>query len=974
MARIFPAPPRKVKLVHDRRQGHGKVADGASESHLPSHRYLADVLYPWERRLPGGVIRAGKMPALPGRHSVNAFAVALRPASVPRSIDSDHNAREHIDTGANKPIWSVPPMGSLWASFLRFVSRLGQLLAVAFTLATFLGILALYLAVAGTNLQFLHAVVRTLGEPFAAQRTEHIDVSAQVFPDSHRLSATATLTLRSMEERRRRFFFLLNPLLQLRSVKSEASADPDALSVYRLSWITIVEPKHPVAKDQTLTLTFDYEGVFPSNPPDPIATTIDTHSVLLGADAFWYPTDAQSFFTADVHVTLPGTMTLVHSSSTATRVERGDLQVVHWSSTRPIAAIPIIAGTFALTEHQAGKTNYRLYLAAGIALDADRILEHMARADRFLSERFGPSGFDTVSVYVNRDLRRGVNYGCGLIGLSLRYFRGGDDGYALLAHEIAHNWWGATVAEQWLRPGTGGQWIVEGLAEFSSLMATEDAFGVDALTRRLASEFFDPARQRAIRDMSMLDNVLTEAITRDTIYRKGSYTAFRLCSQIGREPCFAALHQFVDKYRYQQASDEDLQKVFEAVAGHSLSDWFADWVRSDSMADLKLVGDAAGQLTVQSDGKARVASELLPLWVFRDDDSEPTVTAVHVGDKLGLQTGQYAILDPQLLFPDVVRRNNRYPASADPLYVAAASADKLLITTGEPWPWSAQTITRRDAGATKQTWELPRATLQPPAWFPDGAQVLISYSDPDQPLPTILALAADGTRRSLGRGTSPALASDGSVYAARKDRIVRIAADGSESIAAQRSGWVVDQPLPSPDLKRLAYLAARHNDLELRLAAIDGGSDRVLFSTDRDRTLLRWAPGSDKLYALVGGDWDWRIVEIPVEDKATRILVRDAAAIGDFAVSPDGSRIALTAAPEPGCPIARKRLYILTLDGQATREIEVPDTDLDSVSWDGNDTLLVVGARVSPGRSWVLPQSRTAKIVSLRDGSARDLP
>ena len=45
---------------------------------MPSHRYLADVLSPWERRLPGGVIRAGKMPALPGRPSVNDFAVALK--------------------------------------------------------------------------------------------------------------------------------------------------------------------------------------------------------------------------------------------------------------------------------------------------------------------------------------------------------------------------------------------------------------------------------------------------------------------------------------------------------------------------------------------------------------------------------------------------------------------------------------------------------------------------------------------------------------------------------------------------------------------------------------------------------------------------------------------------------------------------------------------------------------------------------
>jgi len=863
-------------------------------------------------------------------------------------------------------------MRSRWDALLRFVNRLAQVLAVTATATIFVTVLAFFLAANGGDPRPLRALVRAVGQGFAAQRTEHIDVSVQVIPDTHRLSAVTTLTLRSIEEQRPHFVFLLNPLLKLRTVSMEVGGERHTPAVYRLSWITIVEPAAPVPRDQTVKIKFDYEGTFPATFAEPIPTEINARGITLGPEAFWYPTDAQSFFTADVHVTLPRTFTLAHSSSSATRVDRGDLQVVHWSSTRPIAAIPIVAGAFRISETRVHDINYRLYLADDVDLDANTILEHMSDADRFLSGLFGASGFDTVSIYVSRDLRRGVNYGCGLIGLSTRYFRSGDLGYALVAHEIAHNWWGATVAEQWLNPGTGGQWIVEGLAELSSLIATEHKYGDDALTRRLTSELFDPQRQKAIRDMSMLDNIFNETSARDTIYRKGSYTAFRLCDLVGRESCYQALRELVDKNRYTQATDVEIQKAFESVTGSSLDAWFADWVRSDALADLQLVADDTGALVVHSDGKIKVGTETLPLWVLSNDDPTPKVVTTRVGEKVDLQAGQVAVLDPQLRFPDVVRGNNRHPRAEETLYATAAPGNAILLTQGEPWPWSATKISLREGSAVAQSWDLPRAVLQPPTWFPDGTQILVSYSDPERSFPTILALAVDGTRRTVGSGTSPAVAADGSVYTARKERIFRIAPDGSESNVATRSGWVLDQPLPAPDGSRVAYIAARHNRIELRLAVLDGSSDRLLLTWDRDRTVLRWAPQGDKLYAVVAGDSDWQLWEIPLDQSATRVLVRDATSIGDFALSPDGSQIAITATPEPGFPVGRRELYLLAVNAPTPRHIVIPDTNPDGVSWNGADTLIVSGARITANQPWSLPQTRVAKIVAVADGSVRD--
>lgn len=864
-------------------------------------------------------------------------------------------------------------LNSVAQGLLRGLTRLAQLIALAFVTGSAAILVAAYATAAGADPRLLHAIVTALGKPFAGQRTEHVDATVQVYPESHRLAAQTTLRLRSDEDARQRFLFLLNPALQLSAVRMFDDRGTRAASVLRFGALVVVEPAEPLARDEVTQVRFDYEGQFTADPPDPIPSVIDSRQIQLGPEAFWYPIDAQSYFSAEVRFTLPREMVVAHNDPHATRSERGVMQTVHWRSPRLTASIPLVAGSFRRFERVADDTHYQLYLDEDIDLDSASILDHMATANRFLRTLLGTAELDAVSVYVTRSLRRGVNYGNGLIGLSIRYFRGGDGGFALLAHEIAHNWWGGSVAERWLNPGTGGQWLVEGLAELCSLLATENRFGSDALTRRLAANFFDPARQRAIRNMSMLDNVINESNSRDTIYRKGSLVAYRLCASIGYESCFAALRLFVERHRYQQATDSDLQAVFEEVVGHELGEWFEDWIGSDRLADLELVMGDDQQLELRNRGTAR-AGEGVPLWVLPADDSEPTQSTARVGDRLRLQTGDTAIVDPQLQVPDVQRANNRYPSEKQPLYVAVAGDGRLALTRGEAFPWSPQTILMIDGATTLQTWDLEHGTLQPPEWFPDGKQLLVSYAHADRPLPLILTLASDGTRRTLGRGTAPRVAVDGSVYAGRGDSILRITSDGKATTLIRHRGYVLDQPLPSPDGRQIAYLAGRRNRLEIRLANTAGNEDRTFLVVDRDRTLLRWGRASDHIYALVGGNDDWQIWELPLDGAKPRVLVRDAFAIGDFSLSPDGTQLALTAAPERNYPELRRRLYVVDLASAAVRPVDVPEMDLGTLAWVGDDTILVSGARTSSSRPWILPQSRTLHSISLSDLSVRALP
>ncbi|MFQ5665356.1 MAG: LpqB family beta-propeller domain-containing protein [Candidatus Binatia bacterium] len=836
--------------------------------------------------------------------------------------------------------------------------------------------LTAYLTATGKSLPILRAVTARLGRFVAGQRTDHLALNVRLMPDKGTLAGRATLTVRSTKDGRQRFYFLLNDGLRLSGVRvSGVHRGPQPASAYRLWLLTVIDVATPVAKDAAVHFTFDYKGRPGPRPFDVGENLINSRQVLLEVGSFWYPNDVQGFFTADVTVTLPATMTLIHNGPSPVQRQRGNLQEIHWTSVRPIGGLSLVAGPYALTELDRDGVRYRLYLPDSVHLDASRILNLMADAGGILSERYGPFGLKHTTMFISRDLARGFNDGSGLMGLSMQHIRAGDYGFAAIAHEIAHNWWGGTVAARWLSPGTGGQWIVEGFAEFSSLVAAEARYGRDALTHRLAAEFFDPARQAVLQNMSVLDNALVTPTRRATIYRKGAYVAFMLRGVLGEAVYFRALREFLNRFRYEQATDEDLQLVMQEVGERNLEPYFVDWVRSDRLADLSLDATKQGEMTVSNLGDARIRAPI-DLWTFKQSGGKPIRSTVHVGETVALDPDTaYAVLDPQLAWVDLQRENNRYPRRRDPVYVAASAEGRTVVTEGEPFPWVRAGVSSfGDGGRMLHTWDFNRGMAAPPVWSPDGTRIVTSYSDAKGTLPAIVTLAATGTQHTVGRGKTPAAAADGTIYASTGDRIVRLGPNGTASTIVQKCGGLLQAPLPSPDGAQLLYIATSGAHLQVRITGRYGNGDRLLLSWDNDRLVYRWSPDGRRLYTVVGGTWDWQIWEIPLDAGAVNVLASGAAAIADLAVSPDGSQLAFTAAPALNYPANRRQLYIMNLGDHAVHNIDVPQADLTQLSWVDSGTLLVVATAARTGQPWMLPAQRTVKRVRLSDRSVEDFP
>lgn len=858
----------------------------------------------------------------------------------------------------------------------RIMKQVVSALAVLLLLLVVGASIAAYLAVTGKSLTMLRFASARLGQLVAGQRTQHLTLEVQLTPAEAHLAATATLVVQSVQAARQRFYFLLNDGLRLRRAQVEGidrTAHP--ASIYQLWLLTVVDVGAPVPKDGTVKLTLDYDGTPAPGMLDLAATVLSPQRIRLGTDSLWYPSDVQGFFNAEVTASLPASMTVVHNGVNAARYPRGDLQQVHWSSAQPIAGLAFVAGEFALATKEVDGITYRLYLPADVQLDTARVLDLMSDANSILQQRYGPSGLPQVTLFVDRGLRHATNDGSGLMGLSIHHFRAGDYGFSTIAQAVAHDWWGGMVATDWLSPGTGGAWIVESLSEFSSLIATEAKYGAEALHRRRNEALFDPSRPNEIEPMSGLD-FAAEPLTRDAIYRKGAYAALMLRQTLGDDACFSGLRQFLHRFKFQQATDRNLQQVLQETSQQNLERFFTDWLRSDRRLDLSLDGNGQTAITVGNLGSAAVPGDI-DLWTFKKADAaEPSRTSVHLGDRIALtEEVDHVVLDPLLLWADVQRHNNRYPRQLAPVHVATSSRGDLVITHGDIFPWERAAVVHRGPDdRTLHTWNFTRGMVEPASWFPDGSRIVVSYSEAPGALPAIVTLTVEGTQRTIGYGTSPMPANDGAIYAGRQDRIVRFDPAGRESSVVRRRGETLDHPVPSPDGTRLVYSAARGNALQLRAVNRDGGNDRQLLSWDRDRMLYRWAADGTRLYVVVGGNWDWQIWEVPLDSGPVAALAAGAAAIFDLALSPDGSQVGFTAAPDLDYPSSRGRLYVLRLRDRSVRGVDLPDADLGQFTWVNADSVVAVATAAGADQRWVLPATRGLKRIKVSDGSAEDLP
>jgi aminopeptidase N len=154
----------------------------------------------------------------------------------------------------------------------------------------------------------------------------------------------------------------------------------------------------------------------------------------------------------------------------------------------------------------------------------------------------------------------------------------------LVAHEIAHQWFGNSVTESdW-----DDVWLSEGFATYFTLLTTEHYRGRDAFVAGLESsrdrvfsmEESSPGRTVVHDNLADMGRVLS-----GLQYQKGGWVLHMLRREIGTETFWAGIREYYARYRDGNASTDDLRRVMEEQSGQELSWFFDQWLtRSTSPA------------------------------------------------------------------------------------------------------------------------------------------------------------------------------------------------------------------------------------------------------------------------------------------------------------------------------------------------------------------------------------------------------
>ncbi len=146
----------------------------------------------------------------------------------------------------------------------------------------------------------------------------------------------------------------------------------------------------------------------------------------------------------------------------------------------------------------------------------------------------------------------------------------------LIAHEIAHQWFGNSASElNWHHI-----WLSEGFATYMTDLYIEETMGEVAFKNRLQEEkqkVIDYSKKNPVPIINTSISNYNQLLNPNS-YQKGAWVLHMLRKEIGDEIFWKGIRKYYETYKYSNAVSEDFQKIMEQVSGKKLDDFFNQWL------------------------------------------------------------------------------------------------------------------------------------------------------------------------------------------------------------------------------------------------------------------------------------------------------------------------------------------------------------------------------------------------------------
>ena len=295
--------------------------------------------------------------------------------------------------------------------------------------------------------------------------------------------------------------------------------------------------------------------------------------------------------TVSFTVVTPSRDTVVANGKFVTMTRNGNaLSVWKFDETKPIPAYCMVIAVSEgakIDANESAVTPLSYYVPQKDAAYAPRGFAPAAPALAFFSQTVAPYPYEKLALIIGATRFGGMENSSAIVFSSTLFEPRGNDKMSVLfgiptriedvvAHEIAHQWFGDSVTEStW-----ADLWLSEGFATYFAGLFIEKHESEEAFReymRDAAGRYFAYEKQRnaPIHDTETLDLM---RLLNPNNYEKGAWVLHMLRERIGDESFFKGLRDYYSTHREANATTEDLRRAVEKSSGKNLKEFFARWV------------------------------------------------------------------------------------------------------------------------------------------------------------------------------------------------------------------------------------------------------------------------------------------------------------------------------------------------------------------------------------------------------------
>ncbi len=365
-----------------------------------------------------------------------------------------------------------------------------------------------------------------------------------------------------------------------------------------------IMPVTPLVEGDAFTVAVTYSGI-PGDDAPGGASAFAEGWVNYGEGVFvasepsgaarWFPSNDHPLdkATFTFRIRVPEPYVVAANGLLQETIDEGDETTYVWHTASPMATYLATVNIGQFQRHdQDGPDGLpmRNYFPSRLANRGASVFAEQPDMLEFFSDTFGPYPFEAYGVVVaDTDLSFALEtqtmslFGNGILGP----FSLGTSSEAVIAHELAHQWFGNSVTlGRWQ-----DIWLNEGFATYAQALWIEQDRGAAAMDDYLRDIYALLAS-----DAFSLQGVVAPGkpsrnqLFHNSVYLRGAWTLHALRLNVGDETFLEILRTYYERFAYGNVTTADFIAVAEEVSGENLSDLFDAWLYADRVPDVPEMG------------------------------------------------------------------------------------------------------------------------------------------------------------------------------------------------------------------------------------------------------------------------------------------------------------------------------------------------------------------------------------------------